>query len=216
MKRFCFYLLAVGSMLACSLTFTACSDDEPENPGFEEETPGDDDEPETPTVNIAQLVKDNVSVKCTYSDYMFHFTIKSGLRSKLSSATINYGIEHDVVVGLESVVVTGRDYEDRYYSYSLRRDGLTDEINITVPMWYYYAFVEKDTNKWVETEMYYAAYLRLLEKGEANWYEDERTLYRNSIRWFKDCERDAQYYRPTVVVKVNDRFYEVAQYEIPE
>lgn len=213
MKRFCFYLLAVCSMLACSLTFTACGDDEPENPGFEEETPGDDDEPETPAVNIAQLVKDNVSVKCTYSDYTFNFKITSKLKSVLPSARIQYGIAHQSYWTLDEVRVS---VGDEAYYYSINTKNGVDEVIFKNPIWFYYVFTEYDVNKWTDNEMYYASYLFLLEKGESNWNEDECTLYRKLIRWLNDCERDARYYRPTVGVLVNDRFYEVAQYEIPE
>lgn len=81
-------------MLAiASVFFTSCGGDDPENPNEPvntTESGGTTTNPSTPSdPSIERIVRDNVTVSRTYSDYTYTFTIKSRVKAKLPDANVS-------------------------------------------------------------------------------------------------------------------------------
>ena len=211
-KKILYGMMALFAVAIMSVSFTSCGDDEPDNPREPDNpdypyNPGDPDDPDT---SIGSIVKENVDVNCSYSDYAFTITFKSKLKSELPSAKIEYGVGHGDLGGTE-IVSLGSDA----YHYSSHTSGNMETITITNPFWFYFIFNERDDDKSSICEAYYRAYLSLKEKGYSNLNSEEKDLYREATKELDKCEEEAKrYYSPSAQVSVNNKFYRLKRYKI--
>lgn len=198
--------------LAAIMLMVSCSkDDEPNNP-IDNDNPIQNQDP-IPSANIESIVKDNTSVNATYSDYMFTFTITSTIKEKLPSDAVKFGIEHLASFYQETVDVS---VENQAYYYSKTTNGNKEIITFKNPFWFYYVATSEDKDKWAKSEMYYASYMALKNKGYSNLSSDEKSLYDKLIKYLNEYQSEAKrYYRPTICVLINNRFYNIKTYQIP-
>lgn len=191
--------------------FSACSEDEPNNPYDEEAKDQNDDKPNSglPEEDIMSIIKENVSVSATYQNYIWYINIESTLGAALPDRTIRFGIGHGDVNGTTQVSVT-----NNAYSYYERTIGDTTLINFKNPFWFYFMFgmSPSDNEASALCEMYYASYLALVSKGSSNWSSDETNLYSELTQYLNKYEREANSrYKPSVQVQVDGkRFYTIA------
>lgn len=198
-------------LLAASSLLFSCGGEEPDNPYVPDE-PTNTEEPE-PSVNIEEIVKNNVSVKATYSDFTFTFVITSTVKSKLPSYKVEYAIGHGLsYFKPETLLSVGKDA----YYYSSSMSGNTETVTFKNPFWFYFAFGELDKDKWAKCELYYKSYIALKEQGLSNLTSSEKDLYNDLNEYIGEYETEARkYYRPSVGVFINNRYYKVATYSIP-
>ena len=200
-------MLAIASVL-----FTSCGGDDPDNPadpGNTTENGSSTTNPSTPSdPSIERIVRDNVTVSRTYSDYTYTFVIKSKVKAKLPNANVSYGIGHHSIYNQEIVNIS---VGNQAYYYSASGSSNNETITFRNPFWFYYVFVEKDDDKWTLSEMYYNSYMALVNKGYSNLSSDERALYNNLVDYLEEYDKEAtEYYRPAIYVCVNNKFYKVS------
>lgn len=204
-------VLFFSMLLAASSLLFSCGGDEPDNPYVPDE-PTNTEKPE-PSVNIEEIVKNNVSVKATYSNFTFTFVITSTVKSKLPSHKVEYAIGHGLSFFKPETLVS--EGNDAYY-YNLTKSGNTETVTFKNPFWFYYVCGEYDGDKWAKCEMYYKSYIALIEMGLSNLTESEKALYNDIIESFTEYEYEVRrYYRPSVEVLVDHKYYKVATYSIP-
>lgn len=206
--------LASAFLAISIITLAACGDDEPGYPDNKTDYPENNEKPNTPQdTDIKGIVSDNVSVRCSYSDYMFTFNIRSAVKSELPSRKIEYGIGHPSVSNStkESVSVGSQAY---YYSISTNNG--VDDVTFKIPFWFYFVFSSPDKEKWTLSEMYYASYCALKNQGLSNLSADEKQLYKDLTNYLNELQSEARiYYRPKVYVVVDNKFYNVGSFKIP-
>ena len=186
----------------------------PENPFQNENQGGSQQEGEQQSANYEALIKDNVTVKCTYSDYMFTFTITSQLKSKLPHEKIEYGIGH---FSTSFQPITNVSVGNQAYYYSSTTNGDTEVITFKNPFWFYYVFVDEDKDKWTHSEMYYASYCALINKGLSSLSTIEMSLYHDLSEYLDEYVDEVRpFYMPTAEVVINDRFYAIRGFRIPQ
>ncbi|MDE6611409.1 MAG: hypothetical protein K2K22_02500 [Muribaculaceae bacterium] len=196
------------------ISLAACGDDEPEYPDNNYDYPENNEKPDTPQdSNIKNIVSENTSVKCSYSDYLFTFNIRSTVKSELPTRKIAYGIGHpSASYSADESVSVG---EQAYY-YSISTKNGVDEVTFKIPFWFYFVFSSPDKEKWALCEMYYASYCALINAGLPNLSADEKTLYNELTKELNEYESEARiYYRPNVYVMVDNKFYKVGSFKIP-
>lgn len=200
-------MLAIASAL-----FTSCGGDDPDNPaehGTTTENGSSTTNPSTPSdPSIERIVRDNVTVSRTYSDYTYTFVIKSKVKAKLPDANVSYGVGHNTTFNQTMVNIS---VGNQAYYYSASGSSSNETITFRNPFWFYYVFVEKDDEKWTLSEMYYNSYMALVNKGYSNLSSDERALYNNLVDYLEEYDKEAnEYYRPAIYVCVNNKFYKVS------
>jgi len=202
-------------LIAASLCMQSCGENEPEMPDKSHNNSaenGSSDSNQNGTFDES-LIKDNVSVSSSYSDYTFTFTVKSKLKSKLPYSDVEYGIGHGSVYESTYIDVS---VGDQAYYYSSSVSGDTETITFKNPFWFYYVFTNKDLDKWTTCEIYYNAYLELKEKDYSRLSSDERDLYDGITNYLDECQREVKrYYRPILAVYVNNKFYPAKSFQIP-
>lgn len=192
------------------LSLASCGNDEPANP-IEPNTPGQNGGQLNESVE--ELVKDNVYVSSSYNDYTFTFTITSTLNDKLPTDRIQYGIGHATSSFSEEINVS---VGNQAYYYSASASGKTETITMKNPFWFYYVFADTDKTKWTMCETYYNSYIALKNKGYSKLSFDEKQLYDEAVKYLNDCQKEVKkYYRPTIYVIVNNKYYKVKSYQIP-
>lgn len=133
-------MLAIASVL-----FTSCGGDDPDNPadpGNTTENGSSTTNPSTPSdPSIERIVRDNVTVSRTYSDYTYTFTIKSRVKAKLPDANVSYGIGHHSIYDQEIVNIS---VGNQAYYYSTSGPSSNETITFRNPFWFYYVFTDQD------------------------------------------------------------------------
>lgn len=206
------YLKPIMMLAIASVLFTSCGGDDPDNPaepGNTTENGSSTTNPSTPSdPSIERIVRDNVTVSRTYSDYMYTFVIKSKVKAKLPDANVSYGVGHNATFSQTTVNIS---VGNQAYYYSASGSSSNETITFRNPFWFYYVFVEEDDDKWALSEMYYSSYMALVNKGYSNLSSDERALYNNLVDYLEEYEKEAtEYYRPAIYVCVNNKFYKVS------
>ena len=206
------YLKPIMMLAIASVLFTSCGGDDPDNPadpGNTTENGSSTSNPSTPSdPSIERIVRDNVTVSRTYSDYTYTFVIKSKVKAKLPDATVSYGVGHNATFNQTTVNIS---VGNEAYYYSASGSSNNETITFRNPFWFYYVFVEKDDDKWTLSEMYYNSYMALVNKGYSNLSSDERALYNNLVDYLEEYDKEAtEYYRPAIYVCVNNKFYKVS------
>lgn len=206
------YLKPIMMLAIASVLFTSCGGDDPDNPadpGNTTENGSSTTNPSTPSdPSIERIVRDNVTVSRTYSDYTYTFTIKSRVKAKLPDANVSYGIGHHSIYDQEIVNIS---VGNQAYYYSTSGPSSNETITFRNPFWFYYVFVEKDNDKWGLSEMYYDSYMALVNKGYSNLSSEEKALYRDLQDYLEEYDKEAnEYYRPVIYVCVNNKFYKVS------
>ena len=160
---------------------------------------------------IERIVKQNVTVKASYSDYMWHFLVESTLAKEFPNHNIAYGIGHGDVNGNTSVSVG-----NQAYSYSSYKSGDKLIIEFYNPFWFYYIYGITPTDKetWSLSEMYYNSYVALKDMGLSNLTKDEKDLYNNLVIYLNKYESTTKYsYTPSIQAVIDDKyFFEVGKY----
>ena len=206
------YLKPILMLVIASVFFTSCGGDDPENPnepGNTTENGGTTTNPSTPSdPSIERIVRDNVTVSRTYSDYTYTFVIKSKVKAKLPDANVSYGIGHHTIYDQEIVNIS---VGNQAYYYSTSGPGSNETITFRNPFWFYYVFADQDREKWTVSEMFYNSYMSLANKGYSNLSSYEKELYNDMIDNLEEYEKEAKkYYRPVIYVCVNNKFYKVS------
>ena len=206
------YLKPIMMLAIASVLFTSCGGDDPDNPadpGNTTENGSSTSNPSTPSdPSIERIVRDNVTVSRTYSDYTYTFVIKSKVKAKLPDANVSYGVGHNATFNQTTVNIS---VGNEAYYYSASGSSNNETITFRSPFWFYYVFVEKDDDKWTLSEMYYNSYMALVNKGYSNLSSDERALYNNLVDYLEEYDKEAtEYYRPAIYVCVNNKFYKVS------
>jgi len=209
-------LLSILLSLATVASLYSCGDKEDEpslpnvNPDTENPSTGN---PSTPsnTPDIKQIIQQNVTVKATYSDYMWTFQIESTLHNALPNDNIAFGIGHGDVNGTTVVSI-----ENQAYKYTSRYNGNKKIMEFKNPFWFYYVFgmeqSEYSKNCWTECEMYYASYNAL--RNETQLSQDQKNLLQSLKRYLNEYESDANlFYKPSIQVLINNKYYTVATYK---
>ena len=202
-------------LLAASTLLLSCGGaDEPDEPEYPIDTKeGGSNQGSTPSVDIEEIIKNNVSVKASYSDYTFTFTITSKAKSKLPSYNVEYGIWHGVSFSKPDTSVS---IGSQAYYYSTSTNGDTETIVFKNPFWFYFVFGNTDKDKWTDCEMYYKSYIALANKGLSNLSSSEKSLYNDLVKSLNSYQTEAKtFYRPAIGVTVNSKFYKVSTYQIP-
>lgn len=197
-----------------SFLLTSCGGDEPDNPGGED-IPGSStgpggSQPGTSDPDFTLLISQNVSVKATYSNFLWNFEIQSTLHNVLPGRKIQFGIGHGDVNGTTSISV-----ENKAYFYSSRTSGDTFICNFKNPFWFYYVagMETTDHDAWGKCEMYYTAYVNLTNQGLGTLNNSEKVLYNQLVQYLKEYEDGAKgCYKPSVYVYIDDKGHKVAQY----
>lgn len=206
------YLKPIMMLAIASVLFTSCGGDDPDNPanpGNTTENGSSTSNPSTPSdPSIERIVRDNVTVSRTYSDYTYTFVIKSKVKAKLPDANVSYGIGHHTIYDQEIVNIS---VGNQAYYYSTSGPSSNETITFRNPFWFYYIFVEKDDDKSGLSQMYYTSYMTLVNRGYSNLSSDEKALYRELQEYLEEYEKEAKkYYRPAIYVCVNNKFYKVS------
>lgn len=200
-------------MLAiASVFFTSCGGDDPDNPsdlGNTTENGGTTTNPSTPSdPSVESIVRNNVMVSRTYSNYTYSFVIKSSIKAKLPDAKVSYGVGHYTIYNQETVNVS---VGNQAYYYSTSGPSSNETITFRNPFWFYYVFANQDKEKWTVSEMYYNTYMSLANKGYSNLSSYEKELYNDMMENLEEYDKEAnEYYRPAIVVCVNNKFYKVS------
>lgn len=143
------YLKPIMMLAIASVLFTSCGGDDPDNPaepGTTTENGSSTTNPSTPSdPSIERIVRDNVTVSRTYSDYTYAFVIKSKVKAKLPDANVSYGVGHNATFNQTTVNIS---VGNQAYYYSAGGSSNNETITFRNPFWFYYVFVEKDDDKW--------------------------------------------------------------------
>lgn len=189
-------------LLAISALFTSCG-------GGDDDPISDLDDPTNGSgqnIDIEEIIDDNVSVDAYYHDYTFTFYITSKIRGVLPTYYVQYGIGHTYNASATTVSVGNQAY---YYAAS--QSGSTENVTFENPFWYYYAFVNKDSNKLSECEMYYNSYVSL--KNKSSLTSSERDLLNTVIKYLNKYESEVKAnYHPSVQIILNGHYYAYAYY----
>lgn len=202
-------------LIVALLCLQSCAKDEPNIPGTShnnstENSNSDTNQNET---SVEGLIKDNVSVTNSYTDYCFTFTVKSKLKSKLPYSEVEYGIGHGSIY--ESTYINVSVGNQAYYYSSSINNGI-ETITFKNPFWFYYVFANQDKDKWTKCEMYYKSYISLKEKGYSRLSSEERELYGEITRYLDECQEEVKrYYKPILEICVDGKFYQVKSFQIP-
>lgn len=206
------YLKPIMMLAIASVLFTSCGGDDPDNPadpGNTTENGSSTTNPSTPSdPSIERIVRDNITVSRTYSDYTYTFTIKSRVKAKLPDANVSYGIGHHSIYDQEIVNIS---VGNQAYYYSTSGPSSNETITFRNPFWFYYVFTDQDKEKWTVSEMYYNSYMTLVNRGYSNLSSEEREFYNALQDYLEEYEKEAKkYYRPVIYVCVNNKFYKVS------
>ncbi len=199
-------------VMTLSINFAACGDDEEyiqdttipsNNNGLESSSS------EYADAQIASLIRENVTISRSYSNYAWSFHIESTLHNELPNKTIRFGIGHGDINGTTTVSV-----ENQAYQYtSSNRNGIftADFVN---PFYFYYIFGKgknlSGASKVAEFDLYYRSYAALIEKGVNNLHSDERDLYNEIVKIFKEYEPEFKNdYSPSIKVYIENKYYKV-------
>lgn len=202
--------LLMALIVPSMLSLASCGKDEPNNPA----------DPNSPDQNggqsnesIEAIIADNVNASSSYNDYTFTFTISSTLNDKLPTNSIQFGIGHATSSFSEEILVS---VGTQAYNYSSSVNGKVETITIKNPFWFYYVFAAPDQSKWTMCEVFYNSYIELKNKGYNRLSSDEKDLYNEAVKYLNDCQKEARlYYRPTINVIINNKYYKVKSYQIP-
>lgn len=165
--------------------------------------------------SIESLIKSDVSVKQSYSRYFITFEITSTLKSKMPNGNYKFAIGHSYRGADPKVYIITSNYEysKKLYTYTSTTIGDTEKVTIKYPFWWFTYARDLTTDVCAECQSYYAALIALEEKGSANWFESERNLYPQLIKYLDDELTDAKrYYTPYVVLQYNNKNYNVASF----
>ena len=198
-------------------TFSSCGDDDDDTtktPIYNEEQNQDEEEKdEHSTVNIQDIVKNNVSVIGYYQDFMFTFIIKSKVKSKLPNAKVEYGVGH-LSTNSSNDEYYSCSVGDQAYYYSSYTNGDEETIIIKNPFWFYY--VDKNPELMTYCSMYHQYYLSLIEKGLSNLSESQIDLYNKLEAKLDDAEKEPSiYYTPRIEILIDNKSYPVREFRIP-
>ena len=210
MKHLSRWLITLAIGLIVSPVLVSCGTDEDDEPNFskENQTPSDNDYIDIQDRSeVIRIIRNNISVEHSYSDYYITYTITSKLKkNKFKGHKIEYGVAHLGSNAIPEEVFFSVGNDAPYYEEICKGD--IETITIKIPFWFYYVFVERDNEIWANCELYYRSYIALKEKGESTWYLEEKELYDDIVEALDRYDVKARpYYAPEVVCFIDGRDY---------
>jgi len=152
-------------------------------PGISEVTNGDSSSGNA-SESIADIVKDNVTCKASFSDYTWTVTIESKVAQSIIGANVDFKIGHGNSYDSECVVI---DSADENTSKSVLQRGGSTVITISEPFYYYFIYRRNygDDEILAECSMYLSSYKSLVRKelSGTTLVADEKSLKNNLIKY---------------------------------
>lgn len=162
---------------------------------------------------IKDLINEYVTVKAQYVEYMWIFTIESTLHHQLKNKNIEFCLGHGDLGGGIEYMTNGEES----YDYSSKNDGKKKTMIFTNPYWFYYIWGMEPSDKenWTLSELNYASYKFLQEKGEDHLTQYEKISYKQLIESLNNLEKPARiYYKPSIQVHIDSKYYLVSRYTL--
>lgn len=190
--------LSLALLIALCASFVSC-DPEPDPVEIPVPAPGPIADPEE---DIEDLIKSNVYVYSSYSNYVRHIRVRSTLHNVISE-DIEFVVGHGEMSD-GSIALTQQGQSSN--------SGNTRILEIDNPFWYYYRFGEgADNGVAAQCQMYYNSYKTL--KGQSNMTSEERELYNYCVDYLDGYEYEAKrYYHPSIQVLIDGELYMIEEW----
>lgn len=152
--------------------------------------------------NIEELIKSNVYVYSSYSNYVRHIKVRSTLHNAISE-DIEFVVGHGEMSD-GSIALTQQGQSSN--------SGNTWILEIDNPFWYYYYYGKgADIDVGVNCALYYTSYNEL--KGKSSLTSGERELYNSCVDYLDRYEYEAKrYYHPSIQVLIDGELYMIEEW----
>lgn len=174
---------------------------------------GQKDDNSLSKAEIEKIVKANIDIKASYSDYVTTFVISSKIESKLpADYEVEYGIAHTPATTVSKLPTT---IGDECWQYSEANKGNTKTVTIKNPFWYYYCWGAENKTIFGTCALFMESYQSMKGKPLSGFSDSERELWDTINEDLNYYEAQAKkYYKQEIRVVINDIAYPVATYTI--